>query len=77
MKLKLLDYTDHRNAPLPDGLWAMYQKWEDLMCMHIPVEPEVLTRYLPDALEIDTCNDHAWISIFTFNVQRMQLRGTA
>ncbi|WP_186365468.1 YqjF family protein [Salinicoccus cyprini] len=75
MKQTLLDYTEGRNAPLPDGPWSMYQRWEDLMCMHIPVEPQALLPHVPEALELDIYDGYAWISIFSFNVRNMQLRG--
>ncbi|MFC3418404.1 YqjF family protein [Salinicoccus hispanicus] len=75
MKQELLKYTEGRNAPLPEGPWSMYQRWEDLMCMHIPVEPEVLLPHVPDELELDIYDGSAWISIFSFNVRNMQLRG--
>lgn len=75
MKQKLLGHTDHRNAPLPDGPWLMYQRWEDLMCMHIPVEKEMISPHVPDALSLDTYDGYAWISIFTFKVNGLQLRG--
>ncbi|GAB3061206.1 hypothetical protein ACFOU0_06540 [Salinicoccus sesuvii] len=42
MKEELLKYTEGRNAPLPVGSWTMYQRWEDLMCIHIPIEPEMI-----------------------------------
>ncbi|WP_411842006.1 YqjF family protein [Salinicoccus sp. HZC-1] len=74
MKQKLLDYIAHRNAPLPEGPWGMYQNWQNLMCMHIPVKPEELSPHVPDDLELDIYDGYAWISVFTFKVQGLQLR---
>jgi len=75
MKQQLLNYINHRNAPIPSGPWIMYQRWENIMCMHIPVSKERISPHIPEPLELDIYEDQAWISIFTFRVSGMQQRG--
>ena len=55
------------------GPWVMRHKWENLMCMHIPVDPKALSIYVPDPLDLDLYDGYAWLSIFTFNVRHMGL----
>lgn len=71
---ELLNYTEHRTAPLPSGPWMMFQKWEEVVTMHIPVDPEELSRHVPDELELDLYEGRAWISIFPFNVKDLKFR---
>lgn len=75
MKHKLLNYLNHRNAPLPKGPWTMYQKWENLLCMHIPLDAAELLPHVPKELELDLYDGEAWISIFPFKVKNLQFRG--
>ena len=75
MKHDLLNYLNHRNAPLPAGKWTMYQKWENLLCMHVPLEAAELLPYVPKELELDMYDGKAWISIFPFKVKNLQFRG--
>ncbi|MBF0753891.1 DUF2071 domain-containing protein [Jeotgalicoccus halotolerans] len=75
MKNKLLNYLNHRNAPLPKGPWMMYQRWENLLCMHIPADAAKLISHIPKELELDLYGGEAWISIFPFKVNKLQLRG--
>lgn len=70
----LLNYIEHRTAPLPDYPWTMYQKWEDLVCMHIPVDPEELLPHVPQELAVDLYDGQAWISIFPFHIRNLKLR---
>lgn len=75
MKHELLNYLEHRTAPLPKGPWAMYQRWDDILCLHIPVDAEALSRYIPDGLSLDLYEGSAWVSIFPFKIKDLQFRG--
>ncbi len=70
----LLNYTGHRTAPLPAYPWMMYQKWEDLLSLHIPVDPEALRSHVPKELELDVYGGKAWISIFPFLIRDLRFR---
>lgn len=53
----------------------MYQKWENLLCLHIPVDAGELLPHVPNELELDLYDGDAWISIFPFKVKNLQFRG--
>jgi len=53
----------------------MHQKWNDLLFLHWPVEPEVLRPFIPPQLEIDTFEGHAWIGITPFSLHDVHLNG--
>ena len=74
MKNRLLNYTEHRTAPLPRFPWMMYQRWEDLVCMHILVDPGELLPHIPRELDLDLYGGKAWISIFPFLIRNLGLR---
>src|SRR5690625_5339622 len=52
----------------------MYQKWEDLLSLHIPVDPEALRSHVPKELELDVYGGKAWISIFPFLIRDLRFR---
>jgi uncharacterized protein YqjF (DUF2071 family) len=47
---------------------VMLQRWERLSFLHWPFAPEVVERVLPDGLEADTFDGHAWIGIIPFRL---------
>lgn len=42
--------------------------WHDLLFMHWPIESELLARWLPKNLTIDTFEGQAWISVVPFRM---------
>ena len=52
----------------PSGHPLMHQNWGKLLFMHWPVEPSQLRPLIPNALEIDTFDDRAWIAIVPFTM---------
>ncbi|WP_176330380.1 YqjF family protein [Oceanobacillus rekensis] len=70
----ILQYTNHRDYPLPHGPWLATQKWNDLLFMHSPVPIETITKYIPKSLELDTFDGSAWITIIPFKVSNMRPR---
>ena len=70
----LLDKVDHRPWPLPAGPWVMAQTWNNLLFAHWPVAVEVLRPLLPPALEIDTYEGQAWLSITPFRMTGVRPR---
>lgn len=75
MDKKITKYTDHRTAPMPGFPWVMFQTWEDVFAMHVPVDIEVLDPHVPDELKLDSYGGQAWISIFPFYLRNLSLRG--
>ncbi len=53
----------------PPGTPVMHQRWEDLLFLHWPVEPEALRPLIPDALEVDTFDGKAWLGITPFHLE--------
>jgi len=54
--------------------WFAQQSWVHTLFMHWPVTPESLEAYIPKALNIDTFDGSAWISIVTFHAEDSRLR---
>ncbi|RLL43581.1 DUF2071 domain-containing protein [Oceanobacillus piezotolerans] len=71
---KILNSTDHRDFPLPDGPWVMKQRWDHLLFMHLPISAAAIQPYIPKSLELDTYNRNAWITIIPFKVSNMRFR---
>lgn len=75
MNKNILHDTEHRTAPMPTIPWVMYQKWEDILVLHVSVEIEELAPFIPDQLTLDTYQGKAWISIFPFLIRDLRFRG--
>ena len=73
----ILRTTAHRSYPLPRGSWIMAQRWQDLLFIHFPLEPEVLRPLIPEQLELDTFDGQAWVAIVPFHVTLSSLRWIA
>ncbi|WP_010530252.1 YqjF family protein [Lentibacillus jeotgali] len=71
----ILNSTAHRNSQLPCGPWVMMQQWEQLLFMHQRFPRRVLEHYLPPGLKLDTYDGDAWISVITFRVSHVRIRG--
>ena len=70
----ILEKTDHRHTPLPDGKWLLTQRWDHLLFMHLPVHPPTMESLIPDGLELDTYEKRAWLTIIPFKVNGMHVR---
>ena len=71
---KILTKQEHRPYPLPDLPWVSTQRWEDVLFLHWPVSPDVLTPHIPQNLQLDLYEGTAWIGIVFFQVKGMRLR---
>jgi uncharacterized protein len=67
--------TDYRPYPAPTARPVMYQRWHDLLFMHWPVPVKALRSQLPDALELDTFDGHAWLAVVPFRMSEVYPRG--
>jgi uncharacterized protein YqjF (DUF2071 family) len=52
----------------PKGDPVMHQNWENTLFLHWPVAPSVLRPLIPSALDLDTFDDKAWLSITPFHI---------
>jgi uncharacterized protein len=65
----------HSPRPMPEGRWAMTQRWNDLLFAHWPVPAASIGHLLPEGLQPDTHNGTAWIGVVPFWMDRIRLRG--
>ncbi|MGJ9458429.1 YqjF family protein [Oceanobacillus sp. CF4.6] len=70
----ILQKTEHRDDPLPDGPWLATQRWNHLLFMHLPVPKDIINKYIPMELVLDTYDGSAWITIIPFKVNNMRPR---
>lgn len=66
--------ADHRPWPIPTGPWRMFQSWRDLLFAHWPVDPAALDHLMPRALDVETFEGHAWVTVVPFWMAGVSLR---
>ena len=66
--------ADHRPWPLPAGPWVMRQTWRNLLFAHWPLAAAALRRLVPDGLELQTFDGHAWLAVTPFVLTGLRLR---
>jgi len=71
----LLRSTEHRPWPLPDQPWIMKQTWHDLLFAHWPVPPSEVRSLIPQELQLDLFDGHAWIGVVPFRMSGIRARG--
>jgi hypothetical protein len=49
--------------PTPEGHWIQGQRWEDLLFCSWPLSVDAIRSLVPEALEIDTFDGTAWVSV--------------
>ena len=49
--------------------------WQDLLFANWPVDPDVVDAHLPDALDVDTHDGSAWLSVVPFTNAAVRPRG--
>ena len=70
-----LNNTEHRPWVPPTKPWVMTQAWHEVLFLHFPIEVGQLEQRVPCAFEIDTYDGRAWISIVSFRMTDVRLRG--
>jgi uncharacterized protein len=71
---KVLDQSEHRPYPLPEGHWILRMRWHDLLFMHWPVPEEALRPLVPPELELDTFDGSAWLGVVPFRMEGVRPR---
>jgi uncharacterized protein YqjF (DUF2071 family) len=66
---------DHRPYPPPAGRWALQMRWESLVFLHWPLEPDRLRPHLPPGLELDCFEGRAYVGVVPFLMDRTRFRG--
>jgi uncharacterized protein len=67
--------TNYRPYPTPTAKPIMVQRWHDLLFMHWPVPLKALRLQIPNSLEIDTFDGHAWLAVVPFRMSNIHPRG--
>lgn len=52
---------------------VLRQTWAQLASFHWPYDPDVVDRWLPDGVSVDTHGGQAWVGLIPFEMQRVQL----
>src|SRR5829696_1211158 len=71
----ILKTCEHRNYPLPGGPWMMRQTWRNLLFAHWALPAEALRALVPQALELDTYAEQAWLGVVPFSMRNVHPRG--
>lgn len=71
----VVEVTDHRPWPLPEGPWANAQTWDELAFLHWRVDEAQLRPLVPEGLELETHDGSAWLAITPFRLSNFRLRG--
>jgi len=62
------------NMPISFLNQFMYQNWEDLVMLHYKADPQHISDRLPYGLEVDLCQDQAWLSVVAFRLTNLRIR---
>lgn len=68
---EVLEATEHRPWEMPKESWEYYQEWNDLLFLHWKVPTEILEKFIPKELKIDTFNNEAWVSLVLFTMDKI------
>ena len=59
---------------IPASSTVMYQRWDELLFLHWPVEPQVVGDRLPPGLQVDIFEGKAWIGAVPFSMRGVRPR---
>ncbi|MGB0744136.1 MAG: YqjF family protein [Opitutales bacterium] len=58
----------------PKNPVVMYQRWEELLFLHWPMDPDFVQQQLPNGLCVDTHDGKAWIGVVPFQMLNVRPR---
>jgi len=70
----LLAQIEHRPWELPKGNWKYYQEWNNALFLHWAVPADILQKYLPGNLTLDTYEGTAYVSLVAFTMEKIRPR---
>src|SRR5688572_28073305 len=70
----ILAETSHRPFELPAGNWQYYHEWNNALFLHWTIPYDVIRNCVPGALNLDTFNGDAYVSLVPFTMQRIRPR---
>jgi len=56
-------------CPHPVGRFTMAHEWQSLAFVHWPFDPAVVQSLLPPDLDVDLCEDRAWVGLLPFRLR--------
>ncbi|UUC47422.1 DUF2071 domain-containing protein [Flavobacterium cerinum] len=71
---QLLSDTAHRTFDYPKSRWIYYQEWNNALFLHWKVPVTLLEKLVPEKLNIDTFDGHAYVSLVAFTMQKIRPR---
>lgn len=75
MTHRVLDETAHRPWEIPDAPWVMRMDWAELLFAHWRLPADVVRRFVPPGLELDTFDGSAWVGVVPFRMENVRPRG--
>lgn len=71
---QILQTSNHRPYPLPNGSWSYYQEWNKVIFLHWTIPFDLLRAAVPKQLEIDNYEGKCFISLVPFSMERIRPR---
>ena len=68
----ILSDTYHRPFELPIGQWKYYQEWNKALFLHWTIPFNILRKYVPERLHIDSFKGNYYISLVAFTMQKIR-----
>lgn len=70
----IISNISHRPFSLPDEQWIYYQEWNHALFLHWIVPFDILRKYVPNNLNIDTFENKCYVSLVAFSMQKIRPR---
>ena len=71
---EIISEITHRPFSMPTGKWKYYQEWNNALFLHWTIPFNVLRKFVPDNLNIDTFEDKCYISLVAFTMKNIRPR---
>ncbi|MEO6346938.1 MAG: DUF2071 domain-containing protein [Aquaticitalea sp.] len=71
---EILNIKNHRSFEYPKRSWKFYQEWNKVIFLHWQSKPEMIQKFLPNCVTLDTIDGHAWISLVAFDINHIGVR---
>lgn len=69
---EILKVVSHRPFEIPKGNWMYYQEWNRALFLHWTVPFELLRKYVPSNLNLDTFDGECYISLVAFTMEKIR-----
>ena len=69
---EILKEVAHRPFEIPKGNWVYYQEWNKALFLHWAVPYEILRKFVPSNLYLDTYDGECYISLVAFTMEKIR-----